>query len=93
MQTSSQSYQIPEAGSTVQGEEAALQDGDISQEVSALLDLLPSSSAEQWQQVENGLTDLLLQAHTENASLQQKLARWCAVQYNTARLYLLLRTA
>ena len=49
---------------------------EVSEEVSALLELLPSGSEQQWQQVEQGLTSLLLQARQDNLSLQHKLSKW-----------------
>ena len=57
-------------------DDTSLMECDVSSEVSALLELLPSGSAEQWQHVEQGLAALLQQARTDNQALQQKLAEW-----------------
>ena len=50
----------------------------VSEELSALLEVLPSGTAEQCHQVEQGLTGLLLQSRSENLALQQKLSEWWA---------------
>lgn len=52
------------------------QEAEVSQEVSALFDLLPEGSDEDWQQVQQGLACLLLQARTESSGLAQKLSDW-----------------
>ena len=51
-------------------------EADVSSEVSALLELLPSGTSRQWQKVESGLSNMLLQAHAEKAALQQRLTEW-----------------
>ncbi|MCJ1461797.1 hypothetical protein MMC07_000396 [Pseudocyphellaria aurata] len=55
----------------------AVNEAEVSQEVSALFDLLPEGSDEDWQQVQQGLANLLLQARTESKGLAQKLSE-CA---------------
>ena len=57
-------------------QEPAVGGHDVSSEVSALLEMLPSSSSQERLRVEAGLSSLLLQAHSENSALKQRLTDW-----------------